>query len=125
MSILGILIGLLICLCGTILFGQFGLRIFISYKLTSRAIEVMLCNVIPLKRIPFADVKNVEIVSFKDFLPFVSVRSILTLRLGNRIFGKGVLVTQKSGLFRLSVLTPDNPEEFVRYVAENVRAHAT
>jgi hypothetical protein len=120
MCILGILIGLVVCLFGTLLFGQFGLRYFISYKITSRAIEVLLCNVIPLKRIRFADIKTVEIVSFKDLLPFVSVRSILTVRFGNRIFGKGVLITQKTGLFRLSVLSPDNPDEFARHVGENI-----
>ena len=120
MSILGILIGLLVCLFGTLLFGQFGLRYFISYKITSRAIEVLLCNVIPLKCIRFADIKNVEIVTFKDLLPLLSVRSILTLRFGNRIFGKGVLITKKTGLFRLSVLTPADPDEFARHVAENI-----
>jgi hypothetical protein len=70
--------------------------------------------VVRLKRIPFVDITSVEIVSFKDLNPLVNVRSILAVRLGNKLFGKGVLVTQKSGLFRLSVLTPDNPDEFVR-----------
>jgi hypothetical protein len=50
----------------------------------------------------------------------VNVRSILAVRLGNKLFGKGVLVTQKSGLFRLSVLTPDNPDEFVRGARDHI-----
>jgi hypothetical protein len=111
---------LVIWITAVVLFAQFGLRFLITYEITSNSIEVILCGVVPLKRIPFADITSVEFVSFKDLLPFVSLRSILAVRLGNRLFGKAVLVTQKSGLFHLSVLTPDNPDEFVRGVPEKV-----
>jgi hypothetical protein len=89
MSTLSIVIGLLICLSGTLLFGQFGLRVFISYRLTPHQIEVILCNVIPLKRIRFSDARNVEIVSFKDLLLFVSVRSFSRCVLAIESLGKG------------------------------------
>jgi hypothetical protein len=120
MSIPEVSVGLLIWITAVVLFAQFGLRFVITYKITSHAIEVILCGVVPLKRISFADITSVEIVSFKDLNPLANVRSILAVRLGNRLFGKGVLVTQKSGLFRRSVLTPDNPDEFVRGVTEHV-----
>jgi hypothetical protein len=112
-----------IWIIAVVLFAQFGLRFFIAYKITSHAIEVILCGVVPLKRIPIADITSVEMVPFKDLNPLVNVRFILAVRLGNRLFGKGVLVTQKSGLFRRSVLTPDNPDEFVRCVTEKIGAN--
>jgi len=111
---------LVIWIIAIVLFAQFGLRFLITYKIPSNAIEVVLCGVVRLKRIPFGDITSIEIVSFKDLNPLVNVRSILAVRLGNRVFGKAVLVTQKSGLFRLSVLTPDNPDEFVRGVMEKI-----
>jgi hypothetical protein len=111
---------LVIWIIAVVLFAQFGLRFLITYKITSNAIDVVLCGVVRLKRIPFADITSVEIVSFRDLNPLVNVRSILAVRLGNKLFGKGVLVTQKSGLFRLSVLTPDNPDEFVRGARDHI-----
>ena len=111
---------LVIWILAVVLFAQFGLRFLITYKITSNATDVVLCGVVRLKRIPFADITSVETVSFRDLNPLVNVRSILAVRLGNKLFGKGVLVTQKSGLFRLSVLTPDNPDEFVRGVRDHI-----
>jgi hypothetical protein len=81
---------LVIWITAVVLFAQFGLRFLITYEITSNSIEVILCGVVPLKRIPFADITSVEFVSFKDLLPFVSLRSILAVRLGNRLFGKAV-----------------------------------
>jgi hypothetical protein len=90
---------LVIWIIAVVLFAQFGLRFLITYKITSNTIEVVLCGVVRLKRIPFADITSVEIVSFKDLNPLVNVRSILAVRLVTNSLAKEYWLRRRVGYF--------------------------
>jgi len=121
MSIPGLSIGFLMLITCVLLFVQFGLRFVITYKIKSRAIEVFVFQFILLKRIPFDNIAEIETVSFRDMLfRFVTIRPPFTTRLGNRAFGEGVLITQKSGVIRRCIISPDHPDEFIRSVTADI-----
>jgi hypothetical protein len=121
MSILGVPLGFLIWLTCVVLFLQFGLRFIISYKITPHAIEILLFDSILLKRILFENIARVQRVSCADMLfRYVAVRPPFTTRLGNRIVGKGVLIALKSGAIRHCIISPNQPDEFIRFVTANI-----
>jgi hypothetical protein len=74
---------------------------------------VRLFGVIPESKTQLKDILEVRKVSFAELLPWKNIQSVGWFRLGNRMWGDGVLIRRKTGLFRTFVVSPDRPDEFV------------
>jgi hypothetical protein len=83
-------------------------RLFITYRLTERGLEICLLNLIVLFRVKKSDIAGVDEVSFFDS----SGHYFRTLRFGNRLWGRCVRVRKVSGIVRNVIITPNNPREF-------------
>lgn len=96
-----------------ILFAQYGFRYVIGYRITEKDIRIMLFDLIPLERFPFENVVEVDRISFSDTMIYKSKDMFLALRLGNRIWGPIVMIRRNARIFRVILISPDSPEEFV------------
>ena len=96
---------------------QFGLRYAITYRLTRRSILVVLFRVVPISRTPYERIREVS----GPWWHAESLGDLFAVKFGNRVYARGgsVLIRRKWALS--IVLSPDDPEEFIRELRE--RAH--
>ena len=89
--------------------GQVLLPLVYDIKATDKDIRVVVFGVIPVLRIPYADVSNINVVSYG--------KALTCLNLPSRILGIGkpVLIQRRRGIFRRLCVTPRNPEAFVQF----------
>jgi hypothetical protein len=87
---------------------------FGKYAITDNSIEFIMFGKFPVWRANFEDITEIQPISF--------ARSIIvpSLHLMNRPFGQFVLIRRRSGLFKAVLITPDEPEEFVRTVRRKI-----
>ena len=96
---------------------QFVGRYLIGYRVRPNCIEVIAFSVIPVWRIALGNIAGVREARFKSFRDFVNPRMfgryLFALRLGNRVFGRRLLIELKGGVIRAVFISPDDPSEFV------------
>ena len=103
-----------VLLCSALTFQCAGRYVY-NYQVTDRGIEIVLFGKLPIKRIPFSNIAEVRMgPTAREMLPFKGIA------VGNRVWGQTVLVRQKTGLVKRLFITPDNPEQFVRKVREQL-----
>jgi len=90
---------------------QFLGRYLYDYRISKTCIKIVLLAKIPLFRIPFSNIIEIRKISFKEGLG--NDDSYSALKFGNRIWGEGVLIRRKKGLFKKVLITPDKPDEFI------------
>jgi|SRR5882757_3046830 hypothetical protein len=90
----------------------FALRFLYGYRVHNHAIEVVLFHLLPVYRIPIEDIESIQKASWRE----LGIGGA-TLRLGNRVFGQGVLIQRRSGWFRRVVISPEDPDSFISLVA--------
>jgi hypothetical protein len=84
-----------------------------NYRLTSDSIEFVMFGRICVWRSPFRDISDIRPVSLMRLF------TVFALSLANRpFFSRCVLVRSRRGVFRTVVMTPDQPQEFVRTIRE-------
>jgi hypothetical protein len=113
-SLLLFLLCLVVFLAIFVFFAQFLWRWIVRYRVTDLGIEVLLFGLIPESKTQLKDILEVRKVSFSELLPWKNPKSVGWFRLGNRLWGDGVLIRRKRGIFRNFVITPDEPDEFVK-----------
>jgi hypothetical protein len=89
------------------------LPLFYDYQLSDDAVEIVLFLSLPVFRIPFDDIAQIE-------MSWGWGRSYAVLRIGNRPFSNGVLITRKGALLSSVAITPRDPEQFVRDVQSRI-----
>lgn len=97
-----------------VLFVQYGLRHVLRYRVTPESVDLVLLGSLPVARLPLHEIAVVREVSAEETLT-----ADLSARWSNRLVGPGgrsVLIQKKAGLLPRLVLTPDQPEAFVRCV---------
>jgi hypothetical protein len=92
----------------------FGLRQICDYRIRNNSIEIIVFRGLPVWRIPFDNIESVDVKSWKDLSLNPS-----TIRLGNRLAGRYLLIEKKRGLFRYVAITPGNAEEFASKIPVN------
>lgn len=110
-----------VCLfIASILIAQYLLRFLYNYKITDKYVDVRLIGFIPFVRIKLKKIVNAKIIPFKDTYKF-NIKEIFTIfRCGNRLWGKeAVLIEKEKGIFKLILITPDKPQEFVKHILDN------
>lgn len=99
-----------------VLFGQFGLRLLYTYRVSPEGIVILLFRFIPVWRFAMRRILSFRVERGREKWRFLN--PFTTLRLGNRLFGPTVLVKLRPGWTGTAsiLLTPDEPETFVRDV---------
>ena len=87
---------------------------FGKYKITDSSIEFVMFGKLRVWRSSFEDITEIQLVSF--------ARSMIlpSLHLMNRPFGQFVLVRRRRGMFKAVLISPDQPQEFVRIVRQKI-----
>jgi hypothetical protein len=103
-------------------FGQFLLRYFYNYSLTEEAIRVRFIGV-PIFSFPFSNIEDVKTISMKQFY---KLNPFLSLRFGNRLWGRGaVLIIRRRAFFRFVAFTPSHSQETVDWVQKHINRRDT
>jgi hypothetical protein len=85
-----------------------------KYRLTDDSIECVMFGM-RVWRSSFKDVADIGPISF------VRLFTVIALSRADRpFFSRGVLVRLRRGVFRAVVITPDQPDDFVRTVREKI-----
>jgi hypothetical protein len=104
---------IVVLLCSTLLFQVAGRYVY-NYRVTPRGIEIVLFGRLPIKRVLFGSIAEIQVgPPRREMLPFKGVA------FGNRVWGRTVVVRQKAGALTLFI-TPDDPEQFVGKVREQL-----
>jgi hypothetical protein len=86
-----------------------------KYRFANDSIEFMMFGRFRVWRSSFKDITDIKHVSF------IRLFTIFALSLVNKpFFARCVLVRLRRGVFRAVVVTPDQPQEFVRIVRERI-----
>ncbi len=85
-----------------------------KYRLSDDAIEFVMFGKLRVWRSYFADISDIRPVSFGTLFVYPA------LHLMNRPFGQYVLIFRRRGVFRWVLITPDQPEEVVRFIREKI-----
>ena len=85
-----------------------------KYRVTDNSLEFVMFGNLRVWRTPFEDVSDIQLISFaRSFV-------IPALHLMSRPFAQYVLVRRRRGVFRNVLITPDQPQEFVRIVRQRI-----
>jgi len=85
-----------------------------KYRITNDSIEFVMFGRLRVWRSSFKDITAIRLISFARLF------TILALNLMNRPFARYVLVRRRRGIFRAVVITPDQPEDFVKTVKQKM-----
>ncbi|OGT59648.1 MAG: hypothetical protein A3E01_04070 [Gammaproteobacteria bacterium RIFCSPHIGHO2_12_FULL_63_22] len=84
------------------------LRPIWDYRLRGHEVQIVLLNRFPIMRIPVSDIGDIAVVrAWSNPVGFG------TLRFGNRITRRAILISRKNSLFAKVLITPVEPEEFL------------
>jgi hypothetical protein len=113
-QLIAILLAILCFLAFSVgMFQIFG-HYFYSYRLTDKSLDCVLLGFVPVIRIRYDDITSVSRVGFAE-------ADFFSLWFANRLFGKIVLIRNKSGSI---CITPDEADTFVETVKARVRESA-
>ena len=102
----------------------YSFRYIVTYSLEDGALQIKLFGSITVRRIPIPEIDDVQILSWKDLVPFTSSFRpdfLFAERWGGYTIGKGVGLSKHTGLIRTVIISPRDPEDF----AERIRAEIT
>ncbi len=94
-------------------------RYLYNYRVTDDEIQIVLFGRIPLRRIPVRDIVEVRRVANTAINPISNPEVFYSERWGNRIWGNTVFIQKARGLSRRLLITPDDPDEFIRQVSRH------
>ena len=92
---------------------QYAWRWVIRYRITKSHFEILAFG-FPIFNTAVTDILEVRKVPFRELLPWNNRESVNWCRFGNRLFGEGILVVRRKGLLKRFIITPDNPDTFLR-----------
>ena len=119
LDILGWILGVIFCFGCAILWGQYGLRYIVHYRLEDAEIKIVSFG-FRLARIRYNNIAIIKKITTKEayteYLPYLGAwRSI------NRVWGSFIFIQQKGGFINKNVLiTPDNADEFIAEVKKHL-----
>lgn len=108
MQVTGIVAAFLLVITAVVVGAQLGGRFLINYRLSEEGLQLMIVRQIPVRLAALNRIVDVE-----DG-PSGKWDYILAWRMGNRFFGPGVMVRTDRPFMTRILITPDDPEAFVR-----------
>lgn len=120
-KVIEIVLGLLVAATGSVLLYQTAGRYLINYRLKENEVQIIVCGVLPVKRIPIDKIVDVQRLSAKEawtrMLVWEGREAFCAQAWGNRVWGDALVIRKRARLFELVILTPDNADDF----AEEIR----
>ena len=104
----------------TLAFQILGRYIF-NYRITNDSLQFVVFGKVPYMYIKLANIAEVRKVSFKEATFQKGIEGVLVLRCGNRLWGRGILIRRKKGIFKTILITPDNADEFISKIRERIK----
>jgi len=98
-------------------------RYVYNYRLTDTSIQVVVARAVPVMRIRFADIEEINELTWKQVLTFPLrqlLKFLFALSFGNRIIGRAVHIQKRNGLIRSFVLSPDDVPAFLQQASEHL-----
>lgn len=96
----------------------------VDYRVGPTGIELLAFRTLPVATIPFASIASVSCLGDAEKLTLRE--KVASLRLGNRPWKirDAVAIRKRNGFIRLVVITPSDPDEFVREVKSRLTVTA-
>ena len=91
-------------------------RYLTSYRFTDNGLRIV--SIFTLILVPYEEIIDIEIVPPQEAWKLIFSFNIL--RLGNRLWGTGVLIKKTRGVVRTLIISPNRPEEFVTEVRKRM-----
>lgn len=110
------LIGFLLVLVAVGAFQQKLGKYVIVYELSGERFNIRLLNLLPLFSVRYKDISEVRAISLKETFGL----GFFALRMGNRMFGKIVLIRKPKGLIREILISPKDHEAFIREISKHL-----
>ena len=95
----------------------------VSYKFTPDSLNVYSYGIIPRIRIKYADIGHVERTHDINQRGAIDRFSTL-LDVTNKLFGEGIVIEKKTGIYMYVVLSPEDPDRFLDKLDQFRRLHA-
>ena len=93
------------------------------YRIADSGIEILLLRKFVRKRVPFDNITDIETISTAEAMFPWDLRALRTFKGANRLTGPFVLIRQKKSIFRRYVLiSPADPEEFIRAIRKCIKS---
>jgi hypothetical protein len=105
--------GILVVVLAGLAFGQYGLRYVYGYRIANGRVEIVLFRIVPIRWVSLKNIKEVRAIGSNDW---GALGPWDAERWGNRIVGPMVLIERREGISKKLLITPDNPDEFIRNV---------
>jgi len=84
-------------------------RLLIAYKLNDKGLSIILFGFFRLLDVPYAEMSGASEVSIWNLL----AQDFKTARLSNRILGRYIAITKRSGFIRRIIITPGDAGKFL------------
>lgn len=104
-ALVAVLVGVLFVACTLAAFQLLGRYIY-GYSLRGDRIDIRVFRFVRVGSISLRGIDAIREVTVSEALE----SGMATLRLGNRIFGRGLELRRNSGMFRTILITPDDPD---------------
>jgi len=90
---------------------QYAMRYVFNYRITNESIKLIVFGVVPLCKIVSRD--NIEYVKEISYREASGLNMLFATRLGNRLWGRILLIRKKRGIFKNILLSPDSIDEYI------------
>jgi hypothetical protein len=104
-----LLIQIIFVIVVLVAFQTLGRYILMTYRFTDKGLRIT--GIFTFLFIPYEEILEIKLLSSKEIWKLIFSFNIL--RLGNRLWGTGVLIKRKSGFFKNLIISPKDPEMFV------------
>ncbi len=121
-QVIQVVAGVLVIAVATATLCQIVGRYLINYRLSNWGVEIVLCNVFRIKRIPFDTILGIQKFSAKDAWTRSLVLEGCVQGWGNRVWGDAVVIRKRMGVFDFVIITPDNASEFADEIVRRMAA---
>jgi hypothetical protein len=101
---------------GAVMLFQYTARYAYDYRLEESGISIVLFGKIRLMLIRFENIEEIRKTSYNEVMPFKNNGMLFALRFGNKIWGDIVLISQKKGMNKIILVTPNNADQFIKNV---------
>ena len=93
-------------------------RYIIVYKIKKDGISISYFGIFPIMKVKYNNIKNIYKTSLN-----MNISNILSITIVNRISKEPVIIEKKKAfvLFRTIIISPDNPDQFIEKVLENMK----
>lgn len=99
-----------------LVFLQWGYRLVITYEISNEKLFFYLFHLLPIRVINMEKIEEVFLWSDRRKFFFGIVNLFLTEQWCNKLVARWVVIKKRGLLFKYLVMTPNNPQQFIRSI---------